>query len=241
MSPLANSAEAPLQVWCQIAGKTAVLDRSGALYMPDDQVLIVSDMHLEKGTSWAKRGIFLPPYDTRQTLATLATVMTQYQPKILVFLGDSFHDAGGPARLDNEAQDVLLRVCTSQETFWITGNHDPEKSDLLAGNGCTELGLGAVRLVHIPSGAVGGSVGGTGEISGHLHPAASVVGRGRAVKRRCFVTDGKRMILPAFGSYTGGLNIRDAAFEGLFDRKSTIVHIIGDQQIYSLPLSMLGR
>jgi uncharacterized protein len=215
----------------------AVLDMSGALYLPQDQMLVVSDMHLEKGTSWARRGIFLPPYDTKQTLAALALAVAHYRPRTLVYLGDSFHDAGGPARLDAQTLAVLTEICIRQDTFWITGNHDPQKADCLPGNACAELGIGAVRLVHIPGGALGGG----GEIAGHLHPAASVVGRGRAVKRRCFVTDGQRMILPAFGSYTGGLNIRDDAFKGMFERNSMVVHVIGERQIYSMPLPALGR
>ncbi len=237
MNPMAMPLETPFQAGCQIADMAAVLDMSGALYLPQDQILIVADMHLEKGTSWARRGIFLPPYDTRQTLAALTSVLTFYQPKMLVFLGDSFHDAGGPARLDNETLTSLSGICAKQDTFWVTGNHDPEKSNLLPGHSCAELGVGAIRLVHIP----GGSLDHAGEIAGHLHPAASVVGRGRAVKRRCFVTDGIRMILPAFGSFTGGLNIRDNAFKGMFERKSTVVHVIGEQQIYSLPLPALTR
>ena len=237
MNIVAKHVDAPLQVCCQIAGTNAVLDMSGALYLPQNQVLVVSDMHLEKGTSWARRGIFLPPYDTRQTLEALTSIVTYYQPRMLVFLGDSFHDAGGPSRLDRKTLDALSEICVRQETYWITGNHDPEKSELLPGRSSAELGIGAIRLVHIPCKAFYDG----GEIAGHLHPAASVVGRGRAVKRRCFVTDGRRMILPAFGSYTGGLNIRNDAFKGMFERKSVVVHVIGERQIYSLPLPALGQ
>lgn len=237
MKLMATPLQAPLQTCCRIADMAAILDMSGALYLPDDQMLIVADMHLEKGTSWARRGIFLPPYDTCQTLAALTSAVAFYQPKMLVFLGDSFHDAGGPSRLEQKVLDDLSAICAKQETYWITGNHDPEKSHLLPGHSCAELGIGGIRLVHIP----GGSLDHAGEIAGHLHPAASVVGRGRAVKRRCFVTDGLRMILPAFGSYTGGLNIRDDAFKGMFERQSTVVHVIGERQIYSLPLPALAR
>ncbi len=222
---------------CRIAGLDAVLDMTGALYLPDEKTLVVSDMHLEKGTSWASRGIFLPPYDSRQTLTALKSVIAHYQPETLVYLGDSFHDAGGHGRLDVDVLDVLTGICASQCTFWITGNHDPEIPDTLPGQSCSELAIGAFRLVHIP----GRTLDETGEIAGHLHPVATVVGRGRAVKRRCFITDGQRMILPAFGSYTGGLNIRDDAFKGMFDSKSMVVHVIGDRQIYSLPLHALDR
>ena len=111
----------------------AVLDMTGALYLPDEKTLVVSDMHLEKGTSWASRGIFLPPYDSRQTLTALKSVIAHYQPETLVYLGDSFHDAGGHGRLDVDVLDVLTGICASQCTFWITGNHDPEIPDTLPG------------------------------------------------------------------------------------------------------------
>lgn len=225
-----------MQTTCRIAGMDAVLDMSGALYLPDEKTLIVSDLHLEKATSWAGRGIFLPPYDSRQTLTALRSAMMQYRPETLVYLGDSFHDGGGHGRLDAGVLELLIGICGGQNTIWITGNHDPAIPETLPGQSCAELAIGSLRLVHIP----GGTPDGKGEISGHLHPAASVVGRGRAVKRRCFVTDGQRMILPAFGSYTGGLNIRDRAFMGLFDRKAMFAHVIGERQIYSLPLSAIG-
>lgn len=215
----------------------AVLDMTGALYLSDEKTLIVSDMHLEKGTSLARRGIFLPPYDSRQTLFALETAVGNYRPEMLVYLGDSFHDTGGHDRLDLEVLETLTGICSGQNTFWITGNHDPEIPETLPGRACSELAIGNLRLVHIP----GRASGETGEIAGHLHPAASVVGRGRAVKRRCFVTDGRRMIMPAFGSYTGGLSIRDEAFKGLFEHKHLVAHVIGERQIYSLPLHTLGR
>ncbi len=215
----------------------AVLDMSGGLYLPDEKTFVVSDMHLEKGTSWARRGIFLPPYDSHKTLTALQVAVGQYRPQTLVFLGDSFHDAGGHGRLDAHVLNNLTTICTNQNTFWITGNHDPEIPDTLPGLACAELGIGNLRLVHIP----GGPLQKSGEISGHLHPAASVLGRGRSVKRRCFITDGLRMILPAFGSYTGGLNINEAAFSGLIDRKTAVAHVIGERQIYSLTLPALGR
>ena len=226
-----------IQTPCRIAEMDVVLDTSGALYLPDEKTLIVSDMHLEKGTSWARRGVFLPPYDSRQTLSALETAVGSYRPETLVYLGDSFHDIGGHDRLEREASETLTRLCSGQNTFWITGNHDPEIPETLPGRTCSELAIGNLRLVHIPSRPTGE----IGEIAGHLHPAASVVRRGSAVKRRCFVTDGRRMIMPAFGSYTGGLSIRDVAFKDLFDQKRITVHVIGEGQIYSLPLDALAR
>jgi uncharacterized protein len=212
-------------------GCPLTLDHSGALFVEDAKLLVVSDMHLEKGTSWGRRRIFLPPYDTAVTLALLANVMDRYQPETLVFLGDSFHDVGGPHRLLEENRRLLDRLTIRQDTRWITGNHDPELADGLSGVSCEELAVGGFLFRHVPQIIRGDEF----EVSGHLHPVASVSGRGRSVRRRCFATDHGRMILPAFGAYTGGLNIRDVAFKGLFDQKTFSAHVIGDKQIYSFP------
>lgn len=207
------------------------LDPSGAAYLSETRTLLVADLHLEKGTSWGRRGIFLPPYDTAVTLQMLAGVVNKYCPEVLIFLGDSFHDTGGPARLQVGDRQVLEEVIQRQETFWIAGNHDPELADCLPGRSCQELAEGNAVFRHIPSADRKDLF----EFSGHLHPVASISGRGRSVRRRCFALDAGRMILPAFGAYTGGLNIRDDAFKGLFDQKSFVAHIIGDKQIYSFP------
>lgn len=216
-----------------VGGQPAELDLSGALYLPQQQALIVSDMHLEKGTSWARRGFLLPPYDSRKTVTALEVTVRAYRPQNLIFLGDSFHDLGGHERLDKETAERLFLISRQQETFWITGNHDPELPDGLPGHRCAELAVGGIRLVHIPQGPVSG----LGEISGHLHPAATVHGRGRSVKRRCFATDGQRMILPAFGAYTGGLNILDEAFKGLFNKGDLVAYVIGEDAIYPMALA----
>jgi DNA ligase-associated metallophosphoesterase len=213
------------------AGCPLTLDHSGAVFFEAQKLLVVSDMHLEKGTSWGRRRIFLPPYDTAVTLALLADVMSRYKPETLVFLGDSFHDIGGPHRLLKEDRRLLDTLTDRQDTRWITGNHDPELAEGLCGTSCEELAVGGMLFRHVPRIARGHAF----EVSGHLHPVASVSGRGRSVRRRCFATDHQRMILPAFGAYTGGLNIRDAAFKGLFDQATFAAHVIGEKQIYSFP------
>lgn len=213
------------------AGCPLTLDHSGALFIEDAKLLVVSDMHLEKGTSWGRRSIFLPPYDTAVTLRLLANVMDRYQPETLVFLGDSFHDIGGPHRLLEDDKRILDMLTVRQDTMWITGNHDPELAAGLSGTSCEELAVGEFLFRHVPQIARSNGF----EISGHLHPVASVSGRGRSVRRRCFAADHGRMILPAFGAYTGGLNVRDIAFKGLFDQATFAAHVIGDKQIYSFP------
>lgn len=221
---------------CMVGGVPVIMDLCGALFLPGEQVLIVSDMHLEKGTSWARRGVFLPPYDSKRTFASLQSAVRTYRPRVLVFLGDSFHDKGSHGRLQDDILQDLRDMCARLDAYWITGNHDPEIPESLPGQSCSELAIGGIRLVHIPSGEMSGDA----EISGHLHPAATVYGAGRSVKRRCFATDGKRMILPAFGAYTGGLNVRDRAFAGLFEKHALVAHVIGENRIYSLPLIALA-
>jgi uncharacterized protein len=219
----------PIQV--AAADCSLTLDHSGALFIQSSRLLVVSDLHLEKGTSWGRRGIFLPPYDTAVTLALLASAVDRYRPDGLIFLGDSFHDMGGPQRLREEDRHHLDVITSRQDTWWITGNHDPELAEGLCGKSCEELAAGGFLFRHVPQAVRSDAF----EISGHLHPVASVSGRGRSVRRRCFAADHGRMILPAFGAYTGGLNIRDVAFKGLFDPKTFAAHVIGDKQIYSFP------
>jgi uncharacterized protein len=234
-APLLNP-ECRLTADCSIAGIAAVLDMSGALYFPDDRLLVVADMHLEKGTSGARRGIFLPPYDSQITLNLLDNVAAKYQPKQIIFLGDSFHDARAPMRLDNNCLIALQTLAQASELIWITGNHDPDIPTSIAANCTPELSFAGLHFTHIPQTGITEA-----QISGHLHPVVTVSGRGRTLRRRCFLSDGTRMILPAFGAYTGGLNVKDKAFDGLFETGHLISYVIGDQGIYTLPVTAKNR
>ena len=149
--------------------------------------------------------MLLPPYDSAATLERLARLIARYAPRCVVALGDSFHDGGGPARLSSEDRENLRGLQRGRDWIWITGNHDPEPADNIGGAFHDTLTIGALTFRHLPSGA-------DGEIAGHLHPVARVAHRGRAVSRRCFAADKTRMVMPAFGAFTGGLNVRDAAF-----------------------------
>jgi DNA ligase-associated metallophosphoesterase len=201
-------------------------DPEGALYWPDQGMLVVADLHLEKGSSFAARGVLLPPYDTVATLARLARLVTHYAPRCVVALGDSFHDGGGPARLADTDREALSIMQRGREWIWITGNHDPEPATGIGGAFIETMTAGALTFRHLPSGA-------SGEISGHLHPVARVSHRGRAVSRRCFAADTTRMILPAFGAFTGGLNIRDAMFADVFGTLAFKAHLLGDGRLYA--------
>jgi len=196
-----------------LAGAEVAFRASGALWIEAEQALVIADLHLEKGSAYAARGQMLPPYDTREALGRLAAEVASARPRLVVMLGDAFHDARAGERLMAEDAATIGALAQGRTLVWITGNHDPEPPRGLPGEAADELELSGLVLRHEPA---AGSA--PGEASGHLHPCARVAAGGRSVRRRCFVTDGERVILPAFGAYAGGLNIRDAAFSGLFAR-----------------------
>ncbi|HKS84653.1 MAG TPA: ligase-associated DNA damage response endonuclease PdeM [Pseudolabrys sp.] len=209
-----------------ISGVALAADPAGALYWPEHGLLIVADLHLEKGSSFASRGILLPPYDTAATLARLARLITFYAPRCVISLGDSFHDGGGPARLAGDDRAALHIMQRGREWIWVTGNHDPEPAGGIGGEFRSAMTLGGLTFRHLPGGAAG-------EVCGHLHPVARVSHRGRTVSRRCFAADPARAVLPAFGAFTGGLNIRDAVFADLFGTLSFKAHLLGDDRLYA--------
>ena len=213
-----------------IAGATLIADPAGALYWPDEKLLVVADLHLEKGSAYAVRGVLLPPYDTATTLARLAKLITRYRPGLVIALGDSFHDGGGPARMADVSRAALHALQRGRDWLWIAGNHDPELPCDIGGRVAQMLSIGSLIFQHEPSAKAY-----DGEIAGHLHPLARVARRGRGVSRCCFAGDGKRLVMPAFGAYAGGLNIRDRAIVTLFGALSFTVHLLGDGRLYAIP------
>ena len=216
----------------ELSGMAAALDLSGALYLPDADALVVADLHLEKGSAFARRGLMLPPYDTRETLRALAAALARYAPRTVIALGDSFHDQDGPDRLGSDDRRSLAALQAGRRWVWITGNHDRVLPDEIGGEVLNDLALGSLILRHEPT------TGAAGEIAGHLHPAGKVRLRGRSVRRRCFVTDGRRCVMPAFGAYAGGLNVCDAAFRPLFPDGFT-AHLLGDGRLFTIGRVML--
>src|SRR6266478_4868459 len=213
-----------------VAGVTLVADLSGALFWEQQRLLVVSDLHLEKGSSFAARGVLLPPYDTVATLGRLAAVIARYDPRSVIALGDSFHDRTAHERLSATDRDDLATLQTQRDWIWISGNHDRALPSDLGGVVAHEVANGPIAFRHEPTGAVG-------EIAGHLHPKARVSTRGRSMERRCFASDGARAVMPAFGAYTGGLNIRDAAFSKIFQTPGFMAHVLGDSRLYSIAAS----
>jgi DNA ligase-associated metallophosphoesterase len=213
-----------------VADVTFVADLSGALFWQAQRLLVVSDLHLEKGSSFAKRGVLLPPYDTVATLSRLAAVIARHDPRMVIALGDSFHDRAAHERLSVTDREVLSAMQARRDWIWISGNHDPALPSDLGGVVASEVAIGPIAFRHEPTGA-------TGEIAGHLHPKARVATRGRSMERRCFVSDGERAVMPAFGAYTGGLNIRDAAFAKIFQTPGFMAHLIGDRKLHAIAAS----
>ncbi|MFZ3309881.1 MAG: ligase-associated DNA damage response endonuclease PdeM [Xanthobacteraceae bacterium] len=213
-----------------VAGVTLVADPVGALYWPDEKILAVADLHLEKGSAFAARGVLLPPYDTAATLAHLARLIERYAPHVVIALGDSFHDGGGPARMHGSSRTELQALQRGRDWVWIAGNHDPDPADNIGGRFAGVLALGALTFRHQPSAHAC-----DGEIAGHLHPVARVARRGRAVSRRCFACDGRRLVMPAFGVYAGGLNVRDHALVSVFGALSFTAHLLGTGRLYAVP------
>lgn len=213
-----------------IGNQRFLADRSGALYWPSECMLIVADLHFEKGSSAARNGTFLPPYDTASTLASLGTVIARHAPRIVVALGDSFHDGDGPGRIDDTDRATLRNLQRGRDWIWMSGNHDPDPATGIGGTFVEEISVGGIVLRHEPS-----SEPGCNEIAGHLHPLARVATRARLVSRKCFVSDGRRMVMPAFGAFTGGLNIRDRAFAALFESLAFTAHMLGAARLYAIP------
>lgn len=197
---------------CMELNGTAVrMRRSGALVIERARALVAGDLHLEKGSSYGARGQLLPPYDTRATLDRLEAETAATDPRTIVLLGDSFHDRKAETRLDAADAEQLRTLSHGRTLVWVVGNHDPEAPTTLGGESAFEVHLEGLTLRHEPRPGPQ-----PGEVSGHLHPCARVAGRSATVRRRAFLTDGARMILPAFGAYAGGLNCRDRAFGGLW-------------------------
>ncbi len=220
------SGAAPLH----FAGERLLLDPAGALFWPAQRLLAVADLHLEKGSAAARHGSLLPPWDTRATLDRLAALLRRYRPANVLALGDSFHDAAGSGRLQAHDQERLAAMARFAPFIWVLGNHDPRPPEAVGGRAVDAWPAGPFLFRHAArSGAA------NGEICGHHHPKASIPTRGTVVTRPCFVCDGRRLMLPALGAYTGGLDVRDPAIASLFPRGGR-VFLLGRERLFSFAL-----
>lgn len=220
-------------VWTDLTiavnGETLVLDKSGAAWWPRAATLILADLHFEKGSSYARFGQFLPPYDTRATLLRMAEVIGRRAPARVIALGDSFHDPFAASRLPGQELEMLQRLAASVHMLWITGNHDPHPPASLSGAAMAEWREGGLVFRHEPR-----QDAEPGEVAGHLHPCAKVVKYGRGVRRRAFAADSNRLVLPAFGAYAGGLDVGDPAISSLFGERFH-AFMLGEERVYAIP------
>ncbi len=213
-------------------GEKLIAHHAGVLWWPCEQTLIVADLHLEKGSSFARRGQFLPPYDTKETLARLGNAIADLSPTRIVALGDSFHDQDAAKRLGQADRAALQQHQQGREWIWVSGNHDPLPPPDLGGKACDEFRVGNLVFRHEPQ------IGALGEVAGHLHPCVKIRSRSRSIRRPCFIANNCRLILPAFGALTGGLNICDKAYaELLVGNDTPRAFTLGGRGVYELSLT----
>ena len=204
------------------------LHPSGVLFWPGQSTLVVSDLHLEKGSHMARKGFFLPPYDSHETLVRLHEVCLALSPRKIIFLGDSFHDAQGYTRLAREERRLFesLRVF---DPVWIIGNHDKD----FVPEGFQPYDEYVSEGITFRHEAVKGC---PYEISGHYHPKAEIIHKGAFIARPCFIEDGMKLIMPSFGTYTGGLSVKDAAIATLLQAEARI-YALGKDKVYAFQVA----
>lgn len=211
-------------------GERLLLDPLGAVVWPAAGVLAVADLHLEKGSSAARQGQLVPPWDTGETLDRLALLLRRWRPQRVVALGDSFHDAHGHARMLPGDAARLRAMTAGTEWVWVLGNHDPTPPGGFAGVAVDSWVLGPLTFRHQARQSA------EGELCGHHHPKASIATRAGTVTRPCFVADAHRLMLPALGAYTGGLDVGHPAVAGLF-RRGGRAFLLGQDRLFSFTLA----
>lgn len=214
-------------------GARLIADLSGALWWPAESTLLVADLHLEKGSGYAVGGQMIPPYDSATSLARLAAVIETYAPARVVCLGDSFHDGEADKRLPAAYRATLRDLIVGREWFWVRGNHDPHPPADLGGTALMQADIAGLTLRHEATSTV------RPEISGHYHPKASIRVRRHKITGRCFIFDTRRLILPAFGAYTGGLSVRTPEIKRLFNGQTQVL-IIGARKLFNFPMSKVA-
>jgi DNA ligase-associated metallophosphoesterase len=206
-------------------GETILLDPAGILVWPRLALLAVADLHLEKGSASARRGQLVPPWDTALTLARLTTLIATYAPRIVVALGDSFHDDQAAARLSPANLTHLTHLTTQARFIWVRGNHDPSPPAGIQGLSTQAYEAENLTFRHQAHPTA------TGEISGHFHPKARIATRAADIARPCFIADDTRIILPSFGAYTGGLSVADPAIARHFPNGGR-AFLLGQNRIF---------
>ena len=219
-----------LRFW--LNGGEVIAQADGTALFDKGRVMVVSDLHLEKGRALSSTSP-VPHYDTDATLDALEEAIDRDKPERIIFLGDSFHRADLARSLAMPYQDRLHALADGCEVIWITGNHDPELPEFLPGKAMEEILIGSICFRHIAEKEFAG-----GEVSGHYHPKARIKTRARNVSGKCFIHDGRRLILPAFGAYTGGLSVKDPVIRDLIASPAEILFCHACQ-IYRYPYSLV--
>lgn len=228
------SATEPVVPMIRFAGEIFEPLPSGALFWRAEATLLVADLHFEKMASFAARGQLLPPYDTGLTLARLEADLAATRARTVIALGDSFHRDDGADGLLAHDRERLLCLIGAADWHWLTGNHDPAPHGL-GGRHAERLARAGIDFAHVPA------KGTSPLVAGHLHPAARLAINGRSVRSPCFVADDQLMILPAYGSATGSLNILGPAFHGLIRYDQLQVVMTGRDRVYPVsPRRLVG-
>ncbi len=219
-----------MDVAFSFAGERLLPLPCGGLFWPARDTLLVADLHFEKASAFARKGWLLPPYDTAETLRRLIDAIEQTGARRVICLGDSFHDGRGPDRLPEGARSALQALIASLDWLWITGNHDDRAGASLGGRVMAEAVIGGLTLRHEadPGDA-------TPEVSGHFHPKVAVHHRGRRISRRCFAVSATKIILPAYGAFTGGLDVGDPAIARVM-RGATTAWVAEGAQLLRFPV-----
>jgi DNA ligase-associated metallophosphoesterase len=212
-----------------LAGEQMTAGLDGALLWPAAKTLIVADLHLEKASSFARRGFLLPPYDSRATLKRLQDRIAASQPRRVLCLGDSFHDGDGADRLPDEERSTLAALARKREWIWIRGNHDGGPNAALPGESVCEAAIGPLLFRHQAAAAISGAA----EVSGHWHPKVCLALAGKRVSGRCFVAGRERLILPAYGAFTGGFDVRQPEIMSLFPH-GYVLYVLGFRRVHRL-------
>ena len=215
------------------AGQRLLLDPDGAVVWPDAGLLAVADLHLEKGSACAVQGSLVPPWDTVATLDRLAALMRRWRPAVVVALGDSFHDRYGLGRMAVPDAERLRAMQGAARFVWVLGNHDREPLPELGGTTTQCWGLGGLTFRHQAEPGAGP------ELVGHHHPKASIPTRAGTVTRPCFVAGATRLMLPALGAFTGGLDIANPAIARLFPEGGH-AYLLGQRRLFTFSLARAG-
>ena len=210
-----------------LADQTFTACPSGCLFWPTQKTLIVSDLHFEKGSSFATKGIFLPPHDTTATIEKLANACNTFTPETILFLGDVFHDTSSLKRMQPENRATLQSILDQHKIIWVEGNHDSGHAP--EGITCHEhYQIDTITFTHIATDSH------DPEISGHYHPSVKFKHKGQKVRRPCFITDPNKIILPSFGALTGGLDITDPVYTGIIGNDFDI-YALGHKNVHAVP------